>query len=86
MNLSVAPNPFNKETKASFNLLFNASVQVELYDVLGRKLSTVFEGNLSSGTQEILLDETHTRNLTSGIYLLKLTIDGVNKTERIALN
>ncbi len=86
LNLSVAPNPFNKETKASFNLLFNASVQVELYDVLGRKLSTVFEGNLSSGTQEILLDETHTRNLTSGIYLLKLTIDGVTKTVRIALN
>jgi PKD repeat protein len=86
LNLSVAPNPFNKETKASFNLLFKANVQVELYDLLGRKLTTVYNGNLSSGMQEVRIDETHTQQLTSGIYLLKLTIDGVSKTERIALN
>jgi PKD repeat protein len=83
LNLSIAPNPFASNAKIMFNLLFTANVKAELYDVLGRKLATVYNGNLNAGTQELQLDAEHTANLGSGIYLLKLSIDGVEKTERL---
>lgn len=84
LNLSIAPNPFNSNAKVMFNLLFNAKVSADLYDVLGRKVANVFDGNLNAGTQELNINSEHTTNLESGVYLLRLNINGVIKTERVA--
>lgn len=84
LNLKVAPNPFNSNAKVMFNLLFNARVNADLYDVLGRKVANVFDGNLNAGTQELTINSEHTANLESGIYLLRLNVNGVIKTERVA--
>jgi hypothetical protein len=84
LNLNVAPNPFSSNTKVMFNLLFTANVTADLYDVFGRKVVNVFDGKLNSGRQELSIDSEYTATLKSGVYLLRLSVDGVVKTERVA--
>ncbi len=83
LNLSIAPNPFSSNAKVMFNLLFTANVTADLYDVLGRKVANVFDGTLNAGTQELNINSEHTSNLESGVYLLRLSVNGVVKTERV---
>lgn len=85
LNLSIAPNPFNSSAKASFNLFTEANVKADLYDLLGRKVSAVFEGSLSAGQQEINITSENTQNLSEGIYILQLNVNGVLKSEKVML-
>jgi hypothetical protein len=85
LNLLIAPNPFNSSTKASFNLFADASVKVNLYDLLGRKVSEVYSGQMSAGANEINISSEHTQNLSDGIYVLQLNVDGVMKSEKVLL-
>ncbi len=59
------PNPFNPTTKIGYNLLKNSFVTLKLYDVLGRELKTIVNGNQTAGFKEI---ELNASNLSSGIY------------------
>jgi hypothetical protein len=85
LNLLIAPNPFNSSTKASFNLFADASVKANLYDLLGRKVSEVYSGQMSAGANEINISSEHTQNLSDGIYVLQLNVDGVMKSEKVLL-
>jgi len=85
LNLAIAPNPFNNSAKASFNLFTEANVTADLYDLLGRKVSHLFEGNLSSGAQEIEITNEQTQNLSNGIYVLQLNVNGVLKSEKVMI-
>ncbi len=59
------PNPFNPATKIGYNLLRNSFVTLKLYDVLGRELRTIVNGNQTAGFKEIEFNAT---DLSSGIY------------------
>jgi PKD repeat protein len=85
LNLSIAPNPFNSSTKASFNLFADATVKANLYDLLGRKVSEIYSGQMSAGANEINISSEHTQNLSDGIYVLQLNVDGVMKSEKVLL-
>lgn len=85
LNLSIAPNPFNYSAKASFNLFTNSKVKADLYDLLGRKVSSIFEGSLNAGAQEISITNEQTHFLSEGIYVLQLNVDGVLKSEKVLI-
>lgn len=85
LNLSIAPNPFNSSAKASFNLFSEANVKADLYDLLGRKVSNIYEGNMGVGAQEILISNEQTQYLSEGIYVLQLNVNGVLKSEKVML-
>ncbi len=85
LNLSISPNPFSTNAKASFNLFTNSNVKAELYDLLGRKVSVIFEGPLSAGSQEINITNEQTQNLSEGMYVLQLNVDGVLKSEKVLI-
>jgi hypothetical protein len=44
INLSVSPNPFENQTSIAFSLLQDSKVSVEIYNVIGSKISTLYEG------------------------------------------
>lgn len=64
------PNPFNPSTTIHFNLTQSSNVQLNLYNVLGSKLETLFsEKFLSSGDYSIPINGT---GLASGTYFIQV--------------
>ncbi len=66
------PNPFNPSTKIKFSLPLEGihhSVSLKIYDILGREVETLVEGNKPAGNHEIEWD-TGNKNLSSGVYIL----------------
>lgn len=69
------PNPFNSGTTLPFDLTKKQNVTLEVYNYLGRKIQTVFSGELDAGTYRLPFDGL---SLASGIYLYRLqTEEGV---------
>jgi uncharacterized lipoprotein YddW (UPF0748 family) len=60
------PNPFNNTTVIPFTLNDSQWVKIDLYNVNGEKVRTLFSGQAVSGENKIRIDLT---NMASGIYL-----------------
>jgi len=66
------PNPFRDLTNVVFDLPWSAEVQVEVFDVMGRRMMTMPAVDIAAGwQQEIQLNGS---SLPSGIYLYRLTV------------
>lgn len=81
------PNPFNPETKISFSLAKTADVTLEVFDILGRKVSTLHSGYLGAGQHEFTwygVDESG-RQAASGIYFYRLSSNEFNLTRKMTL-
>jgi hypothetical protein len=85
------PNPFNPVTKIKFDLpksnltLSEAkglNVLLKVYDVLGREVSRIIDGELQPGRYEIDFNAT---NLPSGVYFYKLVSDSFSDVKRMIL-
>ena len=81
------PNPFVHETTVAFDLPEEAKVQLEVYDLLGRRVVSVPPQRLSAGAQRTLaLDASR---LTTGAYFYRLHAEmasgSVTKTGRMTL-
>jgi endo-1,4-beta-xylanase len=63
------PNPFNPTTRIEFSLPEASTIELELYDVLGKQVLTIAQGMYSAGAHQIVFNGS---NLASGIYFYKL--------------
>ncbi|MGB9702257.1 MAG: T9SS type A sorting domain-containing protein [Candidatus Kapaibacteriota bacterium] len=79
-SFEVYPNPIKTNTVITFNLKFSEKVNLELYDLNGKLIKSLFNKYFENGThiEEIALD-----NLTSGNYLLSLKIKDKVITKKI---
>jgi len=68
------PNPFNPETSISFDLPNNTSVRLRVYDILGREVAALLDGNFSSGHHAVNWNGRDVRGqpVSSGIYFYRL--------------
>ena len=66
------PNPFNPSTKISFNLKEAGFVKLNVYNLLGQHVATIFNGKLNAGVYERTFNAS---NLPSGLYLYILAVD-----------
>lgn len=76
------PNPFNPSTSINFGLPQRSSVELNVYDLLGRKVATLFTGTKAAGSHTIQFDAS---NLSSGIYLYQLKTDFGIVSKRMTL-
>lgn len=76
------PNPFNPSTQIRFTLRTSNFARLTVYDVLGREVAVLVDGNLPAGSHTVTFDAS---NLTSGVYLYKLEADGQVQTKRMTL-
>jgi len=70
------PNPFNPETRIQFSVKENSPVALEIYDVSGRLVRTLFESDNFLGNQTIVwngLDQVGA-SVPSGVYLYRLNV------------
>lgn len=79
LNMSVYPNPVSKEANISLTLENRTKVNIELFNVVGQKVIETTK-NLNAGNQNIKLN---THNLDSGIYMLKISVNGNSSTQRL---
>ncbi|HEX7071105.1 MAG TPA: T9SS type A sorting domain-containing protein, partial [Rhodothermales bacterium] len=67
------PNPFSTSTTVRFELQAPASVDVGVFDLLGRRVGTVTAGPRTAGLHEVVFDGSH---LATGTYFLRLIANG----------
>jgi len=73
-NLSIYPNPVTSGT-VIITTKFNLSKQIEIYDVLGKKvMSTVLQGK-----------ELQVSDLNSGVYILKIRERNSSATRKLVI-
>jgi len=71
------PNPFNDQTKVSFQIPVQGDLTLQLYDVTGRELRTFSLRQVAASEQSILI---RGKNLPSGILFLHATLESLNQT------
>jgi len=76
------PNPFNPTTKISFSLSKSDQIKLEVFDLSGRIISTLIQGDMSAGTHHVTFDAA---NLASGVYLYRLTGNQFTQTSKMTL-
>ena len=76
------PNPFNPSTKISFDLPEESFTTLEIYNILGEKVSTLVSENLKAGIYHY---EWNAKNLPSGIYFYHWNTDGFSETKKMIL-
>lgn len=77
------PNPFSQRATVGFDLPETQRVTVAVYDVLGREVARLVDGEVAAGRHEAVLDGS---GLPSGVYLVRMTSDtGFAETRRLTL-
>lgn len=63
------PNPFNPSTNIEFSVPEKANIQIEVFDIAGRLIEVLFNGEKNAGIHSVTWDAgSH----SSGIYLLRM--------------
>lgn len=81
------PNPFNPVTKIKFDVPSivksqTSNVKMTVYDIIGREISILVNGDLKPGSYEVTFDGA---NLPSGAYYYRLKTDGYSETRKMVL-
>lgn len=63
------PNPFNPSTQISFTLPHNSHTLLQVYDISGRLVETLFDGEMSFGNHSMEFDAS---GYAAGVYLYRL--------------
>jgi len=76
------PNPFNASTIIEFQLLSKQHVNLCVYDILGREITTLLDETREAGTHTVSFDSG---SLPSGIYFYKIQADNYSQIRRMLL-
>jgi len=65
------PNPFNPTTTIQFSLTSTQHVKLVIYDILGRRIKTLLNGNLNKGNHKVQWNGRNDfgSSVSSGVYL-----------------
>ena len=76
------PNPFNPSTTVRYDLPKATFVTLTIFDVLGRQVSTIIEGEKPAGTYQVNVFMPH---LPSGVYFYRIQARDYVKTMKFIL-
>jgi len=81
-NLSIYPNPFNPIVNIRLNNFINKKVSAEIFDVKGRKITSLYKNEVNSNNQ--LLSWNASR-FPTGIYFLRVKSSGIIMNKKLLL-
>ncbi len=67
------PNPFNSTTRIDFSVPEPVFVDIKIYDILGREITTIRNSNIPAGIHTITFNAQE-YDLASGVYLYRFEI------------
>ena len=80
------PNPFNPSTVISYQLPVNSQVTLKVYDMLGREVATLVNGEMKAGSYTATFNTaTATHVLASGVYVYRLQAGSFISTKKLIL-
>ena len=81
------PNPFNPVTTLSYDLPEDALVNVTIYDMVGRKVSTLISSRQSAGYKSIQWNATNSAGqpVSAGVYLYAIQAGEFRETKKMVL-
>ena len=82
-----APNPFNAACGIIFDIPTETMVSIEVFDMMGRKISTVADANFAPGTHRVVWNgvDDHGRDVSSGVYFYRMNAGDFNAGGRMVL-
>jgi len=84
---SAKPNPFRTQTTIRYSLSAEAKVSLLVYDITGRLITTLVNGNINPGIYNINWNGRNERNqqVSTGVYFYQLKTPDYTKTNKILL-
>ena len=81
------PNPFNPITSIRYNLPNNCSVNITIYDMMGRIVKTLVNGSQTTGYKLVQWNATNDRNepVSAGLYLYNIQAGKFRQTRKMVL-
>ncbi len=77
------PNPFNPSTVIQFTVPSDGRAVLEVFNVLGQEVATLFDGEATAGTYHQV--QFNGSNLASGIYFSRLEFGGKMQVKKMLL-
>lgn len=76
------PNPFNPTTMINYELPSNGLVKLQVFDLMGRKVTELVDGMMSEGKHSVAWNA---QNASSGMYYYRLEINGQSLVRKMTL-
>ncbi|MCE1189959.1 MAG: T9SS type A sorting domain-containing protein [Ignavibacteria bacterium] len=76
------PNPFNPTTTITYQLPKAGHTTLKIYDMLGRVVMTLVDGQSDAGTHSVVLNAAH---LASGVYIYELRSGDFKASSKLML-
>ena len=76
------PNPFNPTTSINFSIPKDGLVKLVVYDILGKEVTTLVNGEQAAGNYEVTFDAS---KLTTGVYFYKVTSGDFSDVKKMVL-
>ncbi|MBE0538217.1 MAG: T9SS type A sorting domain-containing protein [Ignavibacterium sp.] len=76
------PNPFNPNTKISWQSPVGGHHTLIVYDVIGNEVATLVNEYKPAGAYEVIFDPS---SLSSGVYFYKLVVDKFSSVKKMIL-
>ncbi|HPG38936.1 MAG TPA: T9SS type A sorting domain-containing protein [bacterium] len=84
---SIYPNPFNSTTTISYNVKEAAHVNITIFDILGRRVTTLVDYRNEAGLHNVNWEGTSEfgNPVASGIYFIRITINNKTQLHKVSL-
>ena len=81
------PNPFNPTTQIKYDLPSDSYVNISIYDVMGRKIKSLFNNNQTSGYHSLRWDATNDigEGVSAGMYIYTIQAGEYRSTKKMVL-
>ncbi|MTI29567.1 T9SS type A sorting domain-containing protein, partial [Xanthovirga aplysinae] len=86
-SLTAYPNPFSESTTIVFELPEELPVQLTVFDMMGKHIKTLINGELGTGKHEVSWQRNgkETSRVPRGIYLVKLVVGGESTYHKVVV-
>ncbi|MFO7723623.1 MAG: hypothetical protein R6V49_10425 [Bacteroidales bacterium] len=83
ITVNMAPNPFSVSTHITFTLSKDSKTVVEVYDMLGSRIATLFEGDVKAGQEETILYTAPSNLRANTLMVIVRTAEGFESKRMI---
>ena len=81
------PNPFGDHTTIGYQVGKRQSVRIDVYDLLGRHVTTLVDAEKAAGAHEVVWDgrDAAGRQTASGVYVYRMRTEEFEATQKVVL-
>ena len=83
IDYSIYPNPVTATSQIYFKIPNDSKVIVYVIDITGRAVKEIFSGNMEAGEQYLEIKNADFNS--AGIYLVRLTVNGVVAIKKVII-